>query len=63
MEATIEKKALVSKKPKGETVPRDEFDRLKAAFIKIASMSGHGNQLKEFGYDMWVPKAKDMSKY
>ena len=40
-----------------------QVDVLEEAFIKIATMSGHGNYLAEFGFKAWVPEAKDMKKY
>ena len=45
------------------SVSREEFDNLKQAFIKVATMSGHGNNLSEFDMKMWVPTPKDMKKY
>jgi len=39
------------------------IETLETAFIKVATMSGHGNQLKDFGYKMWKPQPKDMSQY
>ena len=50
----------------GEEAPSDipsQLNNLKKAFIKVATMSGHGNNLGEFGFKMWTPEPKDMKKY
>ena len=36
---------------------------LAKALSKFATLSGHGNYLKEFGLERWSPSKKDMTKY
>ena len=36
---------------------------LAQALSKFATLSGHGNYLKEFGLERWTPSKKDMGKY
>ncbi len=36
---------------------------LVTALSKFATLSGHGNYLKEFGMDRWTPSKQDMTKY
>ena len=40
-------------------VLREELVNLKAALCKIATLSGHGNYLKEFGLERWTPTNKE----
>jgi len=42
---------------------KEEVENLKACLIKIASLSGQGNHLPEFGYTLWTPSKADMQKY
>ena len=36
---------------------------LELALAKFATLSGHGNYLREFGLKRWEPSQKDMNKY
>lgn len=38
------------------------IENLENAIAKIATLSGCGNYLKEFGFTAWVPGKKDMRK-
>lgn len=38
------------------------IENLENAISKIATLSGSGNYLKEFGFTAWVPGKKDMRK-
>ena len=38
------------------------IENLENAISKIATLSGCGNYLKEFGFTAWVPGKKDMRK-
>jgi len=40
-----------------------QLENLEKAFVKVASMTGSGNIIQEFGYKMWVPEPKDMNRY
>lgn len=39
-----------------------EVKNLTAALSKIATLTGHGNHLKEFKIEKWNPSKKDMKK-
>ncbi len=45
-----------------ELTPEQRIEHLESALSKIATLTGYGNQLKEFGITMWSPGKKDMSK-
>jgi len=40
----------------------ERIDKLEQAFCKVATLTGNGNQLSEFGLKRWVPGKKDISK-
>lgn len=71
MEATQTASLSTEAKPKKVTKLKvdkvaklqEQLDTLEAAFIKVATMSGQGNQIREFGFEMWKPQPKDMSQY
>lgn len=41
----------------------DRIMVLELALAKFATLSGHGNYLREFGLKRWEPSQKDMQKY
>ena len=41
---------------------RKRLARLEFALAKIATLAGHGNYLKEFGLERWVPTNADTMK-
>lgn len=41
----------------------EQNQMLSIALSKFATLTGHGNYLKEFGLQRWEPGKKDMSKY
>ena len=41
----------------------ERIDILEQALSKFATLSGHGNYLREFGIERWNPSQKDMRKY
>lgn len=38
------------------------IDKLEQALCKVATLTGNGNHLSEFGLERWVPGKKDMNK-
>ncbi len=42
---------------------QEELTTLKAAFSRLAVMTGHGNMLIEYGIERWTPGKKQMNKY
>lgn len=41
----------------------DRLTNLENCVAKMATLSGNGNHLKEFGLDRWIPGKDDMKKY
>jgi len=41
----------------------ERIENLERCMEKIATLSGNGNHLLEFGLNRWEPKPKDMTKY
>jgi hypothetical protein len=39
------------------------LENLENCIAKIATLTGNGNHLKEFGLTRWTPEMKDMQKY
>ncbi len=67
-EVKAKKKPGPAPKAKGPTAKEfkeleDKLAVLTEAFIKIATLTGSGNILPEFGYTMWQPSKKDMNRY
>lgn len=44
-------------------VTKEEFNSLKECVERIATLTGNGNMLMQFGLERWTPGKKDMSKY
>ena len=40
----------------------EQIKNLTAALSRVATLTGYGNHLKEFGIDKWTPTRKDMNK-
>ena len=57
--SSIEPKAKASKNAELEA----RVELLETLVIKLASLSGNGNMLREFGFKMWTPGQADMRKY
>ena len=39
-----------------------KIENLTNAFVKVTTLTGHANTLKEFGLTRWVPGKKDLGK-
>jgi hypothetical protein len=39
------------------------IEKLQSLVIKLASLTGNGNMLRDYGFEMWTPGKQDMSKY
>lgn len=55
-------------RPKSKAVEKQdkeltELEQIKACVERIATLSGHGNVLKEYGLTRWEPSKNDMRKY
>jgi hypothetical protein len=58
------KKRATSQKPPApqeQYVTKQELNNITAAIEKLATLTGNGNMLREFGMTRWNPTRKDMN--